>query len=178
MTRIWLLPHSIKPDMNKEHQQWGKSTICQVPSWVADIIAIFQKCHCRQVGGNANSLIQHDFHSAVTCWPTLCICCSTLVNKQGAGGVITLSKCSRFILTLNISRFFFSSLLTMSFSAFAQYMHRMDIYILRYPSHFSLLTISHSVHHGRHPNNITSSFTTTVSYDQFITVKEQCFCTG
>lgn len=107
MTWIWLLPHSIKPDMNKEHQQWGKSTICQVPSWVADIIAIFQKCHCRQVGGNANSLIEHDFHSAVTCWPTLCICCSTLVNKQGTGGVITLSKCSRFILTLNISRFFF-----------------------------------------------------------------------
>lgn len=144
MTWIWLLLHSIKPDMNKEHQRWGKSTICQVPSWVADTVAIFQKCHCRQIGGKANSLIQHDFYSAITSWPTLCICCSTLVNKQGAGRVITLSKRSCFTLTLNISRFFFSSWLTMSFSAFAEYIH-VGIYTQRYPSHFSLPTIGHSL---------------------------------
>ena len=131
-----------------------------------------------QTGGKANSLMQHDFHSAITSWPTLHICCSTLVNKQGAGGVVTLSKCSCFTPTLNISRFFFPPADNVILCLCTIYAQNGYLYTQIPLSLFSAYYQPLSVHHRRDPNTIICSFTTTVNDIQFITVKEQCFYTG
>lgn len=67
-------------------------------------------------------------------------CCKC---QASAGGVISFSIFLCFTLILDISKIFFTWL-TLSFVAFAQYIHRMTAYILRYFSNFPQSIISHS----------------------------------
>lgn len=150
---------------------------CQVPSRAAETTVPFQECHCRQVRGKASSLIQQDFHSAVTSYAAVCICCLTLVNKQSAGGVIALFKCSCFNLTLHSSTLLFflaDNVILCLGTICAQWMPRCS-------DTFSLLSACSrllSVHHRRDPDNPGCSFTTTISDARFTTVQEQCLYTG